>query len=175
LTFDQSGIWSRPNQLNLEYGSALFVMGGALWEGSDTRLGQTYWKSFDSMLLGDLSATALKGVFRRQRPIDGNDPNAWFQSPNNASFPSGEVTHITSIVTPFIKEYGADQPLVWLLGLLPVYDGLARLKSQAHWQTDVLAGAALGVGSGLFAHDRDESWSASVLPKGMTIGYRKAF
>jgi undecaprenyl-diphosphatase len=175
VPLDQSGIWARKYQTSLEFGSAALVIGGALWEGSDTRLGQTYWKSIDSMLMGDVSATVLKDVFRRQRPIDGNNPNNWFQPSGNASFPSGEVTHITSVVTPFIAEYGQQNPEVWLLALLPMYDGLARLKSQAHWQSDVLGGAALGVFSGLHAHNLTLSWTASVLPGGFTIGYRKVF
>lgn len=151
LNFDNSGIWSRNNQKTLEMGSAALVIGGALWEGNDTRLGQTFWKSTESMLMGDALAQAGKLVFRRQRPIDGNDPNAWFKSSSNKSFPSGEVTHITAIVTPFIAEYGQDHPAVWALAALPLYDGLARMKSQAHWQTDVLAGMALGIGTGLYA------------------------
>lgn len=175
LPLDQSGIWARKYQTSLEFGSAAVVIGGALWEGSDTRLGQTYWKSIDAMLVGDVSATVLKDVFRRQRPVDGNNPNNWFQPAGNASFPSGEVTHITSVVTPFIAEYGSDHPEVWLLSILPMYDGVARMKSQAHWQSDVLGGAALGLISGLYAHNLNESWTASVLPGGFTIGYRKLF
>lgn len=97
LNFDNSGIWSRSNQKNLEMGSAAIVLGGALWEGNDTRLGQTFWKSTESMLMGDALAQAGKLVFRRQRPIDGNDPGAWFKSSSNKSFPSGEVTHITAL------------------------------------------------------------------------------
>jgi len=69
------------------------------------------------------------------------------------------VTHITAIVTPFIEEYGQDHPAIWALAALPLYDGLARMKSQAHWQSDVLAGMALGVGTGLYAgHDKTTGW-----------------
>ena len=175
ITFDQSGIWARKYQLSLEYGSAAVVIAGALWEGNESRLGQTFWKSADSMLVADISATVLKEVFRRQRPIDGNNPNSWFGSSNNASFPSGEVTHITAIVTPFISEYHQESPAVWALALLPIYDGEARLKSQAHWQSDVLAGMALGVASGLWAHNEDHAFTAGILPHGMTIGFRKSF
>ena len=145
LNFDNAGIWSRSNQKTLEVGSAIVVLGGALWEGNDTRLGKTFWKSTESMLMGDALAQAGKLVFRRQRPIDGNDAGAWFQSStHNKSFPSGEVTHITAIVTPFIAEYGHDHPAIWALAALPLYDGMARMKSQAHWQSDVLAGMAIG-------------------------------
>jgi undecaprenyl-diphosphatase len=175
LNFDNSGIWSRSNQKNLEMGSAAIVLGGALWEGNDTRLGQTFWKSTESMLMGDALAQAGKLVFRRQRPIDGNDPGAWFKSSSNKSFPSGEVTHITAIVTPFIAEYGQDNPAVWALAALPLYDGIARMKSQAHWQTDVLAGLALGIGTGLYAGKEKHNWLVQALPGGMSIGYKKSF
>ena len=175
LNFDNSGIWSRSNQKTLEMGSAAIVLGGALWEGNDTRLGKTFWKSTESMLMGDVLAQAGKLVFRRQRPIDGNDPNAWFKSANNKSFPSGEVTHITAIVTPFIAEYGQDNPAVWALAALPLYDGVARMKSQAHWQSDVLAGLALGIGTGLYAGNEKHNWLVQALPGGMAIGYKKSF
>ena len=175
FSFDNSGIWSRSNQKNLEMGSAALVVGGALWEGNDTRLGKTFWKSTESMLMGDALAQAGKLVFRRQRPIDGNDPSAWFKSSSNKSFPSGEVTHITAIVTPFIAEYGQDHPAIWALAALPLYDGLARMKSQAHWQSDVLAGMALGVGTGLYAGHDKNNWLVQALPGGMNIGFKKSF
>ena len=176
LNFDNSGIWSRKNQLGLELGSAAIVVGGALWEGNDTRLGQTFWRASESMVTAGALAQAGKLAFRRQRPIDGNDPNAWFQSSaHNKSFPSGEVTHITAIVTPFIAEYSHDNPAVWALAALPLYDGVARMKSQAHWQTDVLAGVALGVGAGLYAGNEKHNWLVQSLPGGLSIGYKKSF
>ena len=51
---------------------------------------------------------------------------------------------VTTAVTPFVLEYGAEHPAVYALELLPLYDGIARVKSQAHWQTDVLASLASG-------------------------------
>lgn len=175
LNFDDAKIWSDSSLKTLEYGSALLIVGGALYEGNDSRLGKTLWKSLDAMLLGDVTAAAAKNIFRRQRPIDGNDPNAFFNSSSDNSFPSGEVTHITAIITPFILEYQKDTPGVWLLAALPAYVGIAKLKTQAHWQTDILAGAALGAGVGYFASRRDTAWSAQVLPGGFSVGYNKIF
>ena len=175
LNLDISGIWAGSNQKTIEYGSALLVLGGAIYEGNDTRLGKTLWKSVDAMLLGDASAAVAKAIFRRQRPIDGNDPDAFFKSGSNRSFPSGEMTHITAIVTPFILEYQKDTPEIWLLTALPAYVGIARLKAQAHWQTDILASAALGASIGYFVFQHGDSWSASVLPSGFSVGYRKRF
>ena len=175
LNLDTSGVWSDSNLKTVEYGSALLVIAGAAYEGTSSRLGKTLWKSFDAMLMGDLMAAGAKAVFRRQRPIDGNDPNAFFQSGSDTSFPSGEMTHISAIVTPFILEYQKDTPGVWLLALLPTYVAAAKLNTQAHWQTDILAGAALGAGAGYLAFNRDASWSASVLPGRFSVGFKKTF
>lgn len=176
LNLDESGIWSRPHQTAVENLSAVAVLSGALWEGNDTRLGRTFWKASESMAIADLSAQGLKMVFRRPRPRELDDPNAWFRSGGTyRSFPSGEVTHISAIVTPFIAEYGHDHPAVWGLAALPLYVGAARMKSQAHWQTDVLAGAALGAGVGYWESTRESAWSATVLPRGLTVGFHKQF
>lgn len=175
LAFDDAALWSSGNLKAVEYGSALLVLGGAVYEGNESRLGKTFWKTVDAMLLGDVSAAAAKAAFRRQRPIDGNDPGAFFRSSSDNSFPSGSMTHITAIVTPFILEYQKDTPAVWLLAALPAYVGLAKLKTQEHWQTDILAGAALGVGVGYFASRRDSAWTARVLPAGFSVGYKKSF
>ena len=132
LTRSDKGIWSRNNQLFLEYSSAIIVLGESLWLGSDTRLGKTFWKSTDSMIMTAVGAAATKEVFRRERPNKANDPDAWFKSSSDRSFPSGEVAHLAAIVTPFIAEYKNDNPFVWSLVALPIYDGIARMKSQGH-------------------------------------------
>jgi undecaprenyl-diphosphatase len=175
LNKDESGIWSRNNQMFLAYSSLAVVAGGAVWEGNDTRLGKTFWKATDSMVMAGVASNGAKLVFRRERPNTSDDPNAWFKTSADKSFPSGEVSHITAIVTPFIAEYAKDTPSVWALALLPAYDGIARMKSQAHWQSDVLAGAALGVATGLYANHRSESWLVNALPGGFSIGYKKSF
>jgi hypothetical protein len=175
IGLDQGGIWSRSREQAVESLAVVAVIGGALWEGNDTRLGRTFWKSSESLAVAAVAAQGLKSTFRRARPVQGNDPNDWFGSSSHRSFPSGEVTHVSAIVTPFIVEYGRDHPAVWGLAALPVYIGMARLKNQAHWQTDVLAGAALGAGIGYYEATRESAWSATVLPRGITIGLRKQF
>ena len=175
LPLDNSGIWSRDTQKAVELGSAGLLVLGALYEGSDSKLGKTYWQSIDAMVSADLTATLAKSVFKRQRPIDGNNPNAFYNNPNDKSFPSGEVTHITAIVTPFILNFKDENPMVWGLAALPAYVGLARLKSQAHWQTDVLAGLALGSGMGYLAINRSNPWSLALLPSGVSVGFKKNF
>jgi hypothetical protein len=62
---------------------------------------------------------------------------------------------------------------VYALLLLPAYDSIARMKVQAHWQTDVLAGVALGAATGYFAHTRDSPIILGVLPGGFMVGLHK--
>lgn len=172
---DNSGIWKRGNQIALQDATALLVVGGALWEGSDSRLGHTLWQSVDAVGLGVVTSSAMKRVFGRTRPSETDDPNRWFRGSGNNSFPSGEVMEITTAVTPFVLEYGAEHPAVWALELLPIYDAVARVKVKAHWQSDVLVSFALGTAIGAYTHSRTSSLSVGLLPRGVTIGWKKSF
>lgn len=174
LNLNEQGIWKRSNQRALEGIVVGTAIAGALWEGSESRLGKTFWQSTDSILLGQAGYLVLNNTFRRERPSQTDDPGRWFKSGGH-SFPSGEVTAISSAITPFVLEYGPDHPQVYALELLPLYDSLARMKSQAHWQTDVLAGWALGTATGYYAHSRNQPWTVMVLPHGLTVGWHKRF
>ncbi|HEY2816958.1 MAG TPA: phosphatase PAP2 family protein [Casimicrobiaceae bacterium] len=175
VNYDDSGIWNRNAQKGVLYTLVGGEIAGALWEGGESRLGRTFWQSIDSSAIGAVSSEALKHIFTRARPDQGGDPNQWFQGQGHYSFPSGEVTTVTAIVTPFVLEYGHDQPAVYALELLPIYDAIARVKVQAHWQTDVLAGMALGTLTGYYAHARDSPLILGVLPKGFSVGLHKQF
>lgn len=172
LSSDDSGIWARSNQ-NALIDSMMAIAGaGALWEGGENRLGKTFWQSVDAGVVSAVAATALKYIFSRERPSQTSDPNRWFTG-HGQSFPSGEVTTTSSLVTPFVLEYGGEHPAVYALELLPIYDGLARMKTRGHWQTDVLAGLALGTAAGYFLHRPGTPVILSILPHGFEIGFRK--
>ena len=175
VTFDNSGIWNRGTQKAVLYTLVGGEIAGALWLGGEDRLGKTFWQAIDSSALGSLSAEAMKHIFTRARPEQTNDPNEWFKGPGHYSFPSGEVTTVTAIVAPFMFEYGRDHPAVYALALLPAYDAVARVKSQAHWQTDVLASVALGSFTGYLAHQRQTPFILGVLPHGFTVGIHARF
>ena len=172
VKFDQSGIWARKNQVLLESATLITVVGGALWEGGDSRLGKTYWQAVDSAILATAGATAGKYAFGRVRPSRTADPSQWGKS-GNYSFPSGEVAFVSSAITPFVIEYGHDNPWVYALEVLPAYDSMARVKSRAHWQSDVLAGWALGTATGWYASKRDSPFMLSVMPHGVQMGLSK--
>jgi hypothetical protein len=176
-TYDNSGIWKRNNQEILEYGLIAGEVGGALWEGGETRLGRTLWQSVDASAASGIVALAMKYAFSRVRPIESNnDPNLWFKGHGNQSFPSGEVTEVSAIVTPLVLEYGRDQPWTYALEALPIYDGIARMKVQAHWASDVIAGYALGTTAGWLMHrNTDTPYILSVMPHGIYVGFSKKF
>jgi membrane-associated phospholipid phosphatase len=172
-SYDNSGIWKRSNQTMLENLLIVGEFAGGLWEGGETRLGKPYWQAIDASLLAGLSAQGLKHAFTRPRPFQTDDPNSRFQGSGHYSFPSGEVAAISAIVTPFVLEYGTEYPTVYALELLPLYDAIARMKLQAHWQSDVLAGFALGTGLGYYAHHRDSPFVLSIMPNAVFVGFKK--
>jgi len=176
VTYDNSGIWARHYQMALF--NTLLVGGAAaaLWEGGDTRLGRTMWKSIDATVVGGVAAEGLKLAFTRARPNETTDPNQWFQGGGHASFPSGEVTIVSAIVTPLVLEYRHDHPAVYALELLPLYDAIARVKVHGHWQSDVLAGYALGSAAGYFMGRRKRTPVVlSVMPHSVYVGWKRSF
>jgi undecaprenyl-diphosphatase len=148
---------------------------GALWFGNDDELGHTMWQTVDSSVISGLASEALKLTFSRARPDQGDDPNAWFKGHGDESFPSGEVTLQASFVTPLIVHYAHDDPWIWGLEVLPVYDAIARMKSQAHWQSDVIAGWVLGTGIGYWTSTWKTPLMVRILPGGLSVGLYKRF
>ncbi|HET7175787.1 MAG TPA: phosphatase PAP2 family protein [Gammaproteobacteria bacterium] len=173
LPYDDAGIWARRDQLWLEKGVILTELGGALWLGGEDRLGRTYWQTIDASVFDAVTVELMKHAFGRERPSQTSDPNEWFKG--GQSFPSGEVALQASFVTPFIAEYSQDHPWVWGLEILPAYDAVARMKTQGHWQTDVLAAWALGSAWGVYAHDREMPFFLGYMPHGIVIGLHTRF
>jgi undecaprenyl-diphosphatase len=128
----------------------------------------------DAGVASGVAATALKYVFSRERPSQTSNPNEWFTG-HGQSFPSGEVTTTSSLVTPFVLEYGRDHPAVYALELLPLYDAMARMKTRGHWQSDVLAGYVLGTASGFFLHRSGSPFIFGVMPHGIQVGIKMEF
>lgn len=171
LHYDNSGIWKRTNQTALMYGTIITVAGGALAFGDHDKLGDTFWRSADAMLVTGIAAQAMKYTFQRERPSQTSNPNEFFKGVHAQSFPSGEVAAISAAVTPFMVNYGSEHPAVYALALLPAYDAVARMKTHGHWQSDVLVGAILGTSIGVWTAHRKSSLLVGWLPGGFSVGY----
>ncbi|HET7032504.1 MAG TPA: phosphatase PAP2 family protein [Casimicrobiaceae bacterium] len=175
VSLDNSGVWNPNVSRGITAALTIAEVGGALWEGSETRFGKTMWQGIDSELIGAGAAQVGKYIFTRARPDQQDNPCLWFQGGHHYSFPSGEAAVSASLVTPYVLEYGHDNPAAYLLLLLPLYTGVTRVKNQAHWQTDVLAGWAVGGLSGWYAHSREVPILIEILPHGFAVGLRKTF
>lgn len=112
VAVDDKGIWARKYQLLLLDSMLVSEAGAGLWEGGESRFGHTVWQSIDATVVGGAVTEILKVSFSRQRPSTTNNPNEWFKGHGNQSFPSGDVTVVSAIVTPLILEYGPGDPMV---------------------------------------------------------------
>jgi undecaprenyl-diphosphatase len=175
IHYDNSGIWKRSHQKALVYGTLVTTVGGALAFGDHDRLGDTFWRSVDALVITGVGSEAMKYTFQRERPSQTDNPDRVFAGSHAESFPSGEVAAISAAVTPFIAEYGQDHPAVYALALLPAYDAVARVKVRGHWQSDVLVGAAIGTGVGLWAAHRNSPLIIGWLPGGFQVGFIHRF
>jgi undecaprenyl-diphosphatase len=175
VTPTNSGIWARQYAQGLQYGVVATEIGGALWLGGESELGRTFWQTIDSSIFSAATAQGMKWAFGRERPSETSSPNQWFKGSKAQSFPSGEVTLQASFVTPFIVNYAERQPWVWALEILPAYDAMARVKQGAHWQTDVIAGWALGTGFGYLAAKNQSPFFLSVMPHTVVVGLHSSF
>jgi undecaprenyl-diphosphatase len=175
VNYDASGAWNPSVYRGVTVGLTIAQVGGAIWEGSESRFGKTMWQGIDSEIFGGVAAEAGKYIFTRVRPSQEDNPCLWFKGSSHLSFPSGEAAVAAALVTPYVLEYGSDYPLTYGLLLLPLYVGAGRIKNQAHWQTDVVAGWAVGGVSGWYAHSRDVPLMIEILPHGFAVGYKKQF
>ncbi len=171
LDLDDEGFWGA--HYDVPKYSAILLFGAALYEGSDNRFGKTAWQSLDAAIMSQVIAEGLKKMTGRLRPRESDSPYDWNEG--GASFPSGHVAGMTALVTPFVLEYRADNPWVHLLWLLPAYEMEGRMKAQAHWQTDVIAGAVVGFASGYWAHGRDYPLLLSLSDDHVFVGLHYRF
>jgi PAP2 superfamily len=173
--FEASGIYSRSNQKRADFIVVAGTLGFALWNGTETASGRTAWQSLDSMVTTAVATEVMKNVFQRPRPSQSDDPDLWRQGAGHKSFPSGEVAMMAAFVTPIIIDHRQDTPAVWALAALPAYMARARLASQAHWLSDVLVGAGVGVVGGVLAARRDSPLLLAPTGDGVFVGLRHRF
>jgi membrane-associated phospholipid phosphatase len=107
--------------------------------------------------LSTATSYVLRYAAGRERPDVTSDPDQWRTGGN--SFPSNHVTVAFAIGT-VLAESGNDR-YRWVRRFLgygmAAYTGYARLDHNAHWLSDTVAGAALGIATGRFVtHRADE-------------------
>lgn len=113
---------------------AVFYFGGEK-EQQIAKLAATSW------LVNFSTTFLLKGIINRQRPMTSKQPiSRW-----NSSFPSGHTANYFSLATVYSAKYPKYTIPLYGLGVLV---GLARIYQGEHYPSDVLGGAAIGIGIG---------------------------
>jgi len=123
-----------------------------------------------------VASYALKEIARRERPFETDDASAWRE--DGDSFPSMH-TATAFAIGAVMAESGNDR-LRWLrrtLGYgLAVGTAYARMDHDAHWLSDTVAGAGLGIATARFVMKQRERGDRgrltfAPLPGGVAVGY----
>jgi membrane-associated phospholipid phosphatase len=133
----------------------------------------------EAVALSAVTTYALKYITRREGPDETSNPNQWFKSHGN-TFPSFHATAAFAVGT-VLAESGNDE-YRWLRRVLGYGLGVAtsyeRLKHNAHWLSDTVAGAAIGGATANFTMNRrdvrEQRSSLSLVPVegGAMLTYR---
>jgi membrane-associated phospholipid phosphatase len=127
------------------------VLAGALWLGH-VRRGHAAVLVLLSGILGGLFYSVVKWLVGRHRPVNGIEPfhfspmaGGWFglfKSPPNLSFPSGHATLSFATATALAMLIPRWR---WIFFLAAALVAAERVFENAHYVSDVVAGAGLGV------------------------------
>lgn len=137
-------------------GAALFLGTWGYAALIDSNAGKSEaWNMLESGGLSFVTAYSLKYIVRRQGPADTTDPNRWFKS-GGTSFPSEHTTAAFAVGT-ILAESGNPE-FRWLRRTIGYGVGFGtaylRMKHNAHWLSDTIAGAALGMATARFVMNR---------------------
>lgn len=140
------------------------------------------WNMLESGGLSFISAYALKYMFRRERPDATTSPNHWFGGGD--SFPSEHVTAAFAVGTVLAESGNPEfrwvrRTIGYGVGIFTAYQ---RMKHNAHWLSDTVAGAALGMATAHFVMDRSNArqgasseLSVVPVPGGVMLAYSADF
>jgi membrane-associated phospholipid phosphatase len=147
-------------------GAALFLgtWGYATLIGSHTGESEA-WNMLESGGLSFVSAYALKYIVRRPRPDATTNSNHFFGGGD--SFPSEHVTAAFAVGT-VLAESGNPE-FRWIRRTIGYGVGIGtaylRMKHNAHWLSDTVAGAALGMATAHFVMGRSKERDAAEDPE----------
>ena len=118
----------------------------------DAALQKKGWMALGSVVTNVVVTQGLKKITVRQRPYNAYPELInYYHFENDSSFPSGHTSNAFAIATTlslsFKKWYVVAPAYLWAAG-----NAYARLYLGQHYPSDVLAGAAVGVGSAVISH-----------------------
>lgn len=108
-----------------------------------------------SLISGAIVAPALKFAVGRVRPRDTEKTFEFHPFSGNSSFPSGHATEAFAVASVISTHYDVVWVRVVSYGSAALV-GYARIHHQAHFFSDVTAGAVLGTATGMAVVHRNE-------------------
>lgn len=111
------------------------------------RLKQTVFVWGGALLINNILTDQLKKTFQRHRPNTGDAPHEfdWRGGPQtNLSFPSAHTSNIFTTATVFATAYRDKKWVAPVAYSIAAAVGISRMHDNAHWASDVMAGAAIG-------------------------------
>ena len=142
-----------------------YYIGGTMYAvgrlSRNEKLADLGWHGTEALIVGELTAFALKGVVGRQRPyVRPRDSNSYklFRGFSRAdryrSFPSGHATSAFAAAAAVSSETARWWPETrWIIGPIlyggAALTGVSRMYNNRHWASDVLIGAGIGTFAGL--------------------------
>lgn len=109
-----------------------------------------------------------KVVFGRKRPSSTDNPGVfkWIDFSDN-SYPSGHTTVAFACATIIGDTYD----IGWITYPIAALTGVARVYKKAHWPSDVLLGAAIGIITGKIVNYEGPDIKVSAVPGGLAASY----
>jgi membrane-associated phospholipid phosphatase len=152
--------WDIPTEYGVVQYANAFALGlyaGGLVTGCDD-IRTTGRLVFESISYSGITVIALRSLlFGRSRPYGENRPWQfnWFEWSNEKqSFPSGHTTVAFAMSTVLAERIDRLWARIGFYGMASL-TGIARMRNNQHWLTDVLVGAGIGVLTGFHVMDRE--------------------
>jgi len=151
-------------------GAGLYLLGTANGQRRTQDLGL---HTVEAIALGAGATTVIKILTGRARPRISADDASRFQllrglkNDNYRSFPSGHTTTAFAFAATVASETQRWWPgSRWIIGPIlyggATLTGVSRIYNNAHWASDVMAGAAIGTFTGLkvvrYQHSHPDNW-----------------
>jgi membrane-associated phospholipid phosphatase len=155
-TYRTGALRGRNSTLIITMVPVATYLGGRLTKNSHAT--STAWLAGEAIAETQIVSLVMKGIDGRLHPSDipphGDFSHTWFKwggtFTNPGSFPSGHASSAFAVAAIFAGRYREHRWVPWVAYGMASLVALTRLPDQAHFPSDIFAGAVLGYSIGHF-------------------------